>query len=525
MNYEQYYPTPPEIGERLAKMIELPQLPILEPSAGTGNLIQAFQKAHKYSHWDSRYSTNDFHCVEINPDRAATLKGNDFIVIWNDFLTFNPLMPYRTIIMNPPFHDGATHLYHALKILADGGKIACILNAETIRNPYTNERKALIQELETAEDYQVEYVQSAFADTDVEVALIHVKKKAATIKCATFENFKKSVVAEREQSDPQSLIRHGEVNALIDLYRAEVKTALALYDEMLNYNALTCGRDGYDRLFEIKLRSHGEGHSGIVKAVNYRYWYQLLHSQELDRLLTNDAQRDYSSKLREMEEYEFNERNILQLKADLTANLFGSIDAAIMKVWHNFTDRFALAEYSKNIHYYNGWKTNKAFKCNKKVIIPLYAFDTFGKEFRASKVQGQLSDIEKAMNYLDCGRMDGDSHSEQWEDMTTCLQRAQEQGFTKLMTKHFSVALYKKGTCHLTFKDETLLKKFNLYCGRKLNWLPDGYGFKAYSDLDDEERAVADSFEGRDSYEETYRNRQFYLQSNSSPLLLTASRP
>ena len=46
MNFEQYYPTLPEIGERLAKMIELPQPPILEPSTGTGNLIQAFMDAH-----------------------------------------------------------------------------------------------------------------------------------------------------------------------------------------------------------------------------------------------------------------------------------------------------------------------------------------------------------------------------------------------------------------------------------------------------------------------------------------------
>ncbi|MBQ3433667.1 MAG: DUF4942 domain-containing protein, partial [Selenomonadaceae bacterium] len=400
MNFEQYYPTLPEIGERLAKMIELPQPPILEPSTGTGNLIQAFMDAHS-TRW-GRYSTNDFHCVELNPERAAALKGNDFTVIWDDFLTFNPLLPYRTIIMNPPFHDGAKHLQHALNILADGGEIACILNAETIRNPYTNERRALIQELEDAEDYTVEYVQSAFVDTDVEVALIHVKKKAATIKCATFDNFKKSVVAEREQSDPQALIRHGEVNVLIDLYRAEVKAALTLYDEIQNYNALT-SKNAAEKVFEIKINSHERGHAGIVKKINYNYWFRLLHSKELDRLLTADAQRDYSSKLREMQEYEFNERNILQLKADLTKNLFGSIDAAIMKVWHNFTDRFALAEYSKNIHYYNGWKTNKAFKCNKKVIIPLYAFDTYWKEFRAHRVKDQLADIEKAMNYLDCG--------------------------------------------------------------------------------------------------------------------------
>ena len=519
MDFQQYYPTPAELGERLAKMIEKPQPPILEPSAGTGNLIQAFQKAHMYNRWDSRYSENDFHCVEINPERAAALKGNDFAVIWDDFLTFNPLMPYRTIIMNPPFHDGAKHLQHALNILADGGEIACILNAETIKNPYTNERRALIQELEAAEDYQVEYVQSAFEDTDVEVALIHVKKKPSTVRSATFEHFKRTVVAERRQTDPQALIHHGEVNALIDLYHAEVKTALALYDEIQNYNSLTGGKDGYERLFEIKLRSHGQGHSGIVKAINYNYWYRLLHSKELDRLLTSDACRDYSSKLREMEEYEFNERNILQLKADLTKNLFGSIDAAIMKVWHNFTDRFALAEYSKNIHYYNGWKTNKAFKCNRKVIIPLYAFSKLWNEWDVIGIKETLSDIEKAMNYLDCGRTEG-------SDMLERLTAAKEMGFHRnIVTKFFTVALYKKGTCHLTFNDEPLLKKFNLYCGKRLNMLPDDYGFKVYSELDDEERAVADSFEGRDSYEETCRNRQFYLQSNSSPLLLTASRP
>ena len=358
MDFQQYYPTPATLGEKLAQLFKHIVPPILEPSAGTGDLCKAVINAHRYNRWDPRYSENDFHCVELNPERAAILKGNDFKVVWNDFLTFNPLMPYQTIIMNPPFHDGAKHLQHAFNILADGGEIACILNAETIRNPYTNERKALIQELEAAEKYQVEYVQSAFEDTDVEVALIHVKKKAAQIKCATFDNFKKTVIAEREQSDPQALTRHGKIDALIDLYRAEVKTALALYDEIQNYNRLTGGRDGIERIFEIKLRSHGEGHSGIVKAINYNYWCRLLHSEELDRLLTSDACRDYSSKLRQMEEYEFNERNILQLKADLVKNLFGSIDAAIMKVWDNFTQRFSWnAEYSKNIHYYNGWKT------------------------------------------------------------------------------------------------------------------------------------------------------------------------
>ena len=495
MDY-QFYPTPESLGIKLAQLIKYPQPPILEPSAGTGDLIQAFGKAHnsRYRAWN--YSVGDLHCVELNPERAATLKGEGFKVVWDDFLTFNPLMPYQTIIMNPPFHDGAKHLLKALAILADGGEIACILNAETIRNPYTNERKALIQQLEDAENYQVEYVQSAFDDTDVEVALVYVKKKAAEIKSVTFENFKKSVVAEREQIDSQALSRYGEIDALIDRYRAEVKTALCLYDEIENYNSLCCHTD-YNEIFKIEVKGHGKGHIGIVKAINYNYWYRLLYSEEVERLLTGAARNQYSSKLREMEDYEFNERNILQLKADLAKNLFGTIDVAIMKVWDNFTRRFSWnAEYSKNIHYYNGWKTNNAFKCNKKVIIPLYAFDN---------IWGRL-----AVSTPNISR-------------STFLQTAREQGQTRgIDTKYFKVDIYKKNTAHLTFKDDNLLKKFNLYCGRKLNWLPDDYGYKPYEALSDEERAVADSFEGRDSYRKTYNNRSFFLQSDSNLLLLAS---
>lgn len=509
MDY-QYYPTPAEVGERLAKMIHAAQMPILEPSAGTGDLIQAFINAHKHGRWKPLYSAKDFHCVELDETRAAALKGKDFAVVWSDFLTFNPLMPYRTIIMNPPFKDGAKHLLKAINILGDGGEIACILNAETIRNPYSNERKALIRQLEEQEDYQVEFVQSAFEDTDVEVALIHIKKKTANVKCTTFENFKKSVVEEREEHDPHALARYGEIDALIDNYRAEVKAALRLFDEIRAFNQLSPGNE----VFELK--NHFQTHADLVKTVNGIYWSKLLFSEELSRLLTHEVRNAYTAKLHEMCEYEFNERNILQLKADLVSNLFENIDAAIMKIWTNFTSRFHWnAEYSKNIHYYNGWRTNNAFRCNKKIIIPLYAFGTWSKELELYHVREELADIEKVMNYLDCGRTED-------SDMADKLNVAQARGKNReIDTKFFTVDVFKKGTCHLKFKDMELLKKFNLYCGKRLNWLPDDYGRKPYESLDDEERAVADSFEGRDSYNETYHNQQFYLPSGNL-LMLTA---
>ena len=513
MEKRQYYPTPPEVAKKVAEFIKKAITPILEPSAGTGDLAEGFIKAQRHY---NRYSEKDFHCVEIDRNRAATLKGKGFKVIWDDFMTFNPLMPYQTIIMNPPFHSGAKHLLKALNILADGGKIACILNVETIKNPFSNERKVLIRQLEEMEEYKVEFLESAFENTDVEIAIVYAKKKAASENCVTFDNFKKSIVEERQEHGDFSVTRYGEINLLIDEYRAEVKTALNLYDEIQNYNKVSRHAE-YSEVFELKIK-HGyeRGYAGIVKAINYNYWRALLFSQELNRLLTSDATTAYTDKLREMADFEFNERNILQLKEDLCKSLLGNIDKAIMKVWDNFTSRFNWSEYSKNIHYYNGWKTNKAFKCNKKIILPLNAFDSWSKRLKIYQIDGVLSDIEKAMNYLDCGRTED-------SDMSNKLNVAKERGInTNIDTKYFTVNLYKKGTAHLTFKDLDLLKKFNLYCGKKLNWLPDDYGRKAYSDLTEEEKAIADSFEGKESYQDTFKNQQFYLPQENSMLMLTA---
>ena len=520
MDFTQYYPTPPELAKKLVSLIsEKVRGLVLEPSAGKGNLAEALIK--RGNGWYD-FKQGNIHCIEISPQRAAILRDKGYRVVWDDFLTFEPLTPYSVILMNPPF-DGAKHLLKALKILAPGGEIACILNAETIRNPYTNERRDLINRLEEMEDYTVDFMQDTFVDadvkTDVEIALIHVKKKAAFERCITFEGFKKSVVEER-QNEITQLARFGEENGLIDNYRAEVQAALKLYDEIQNFNSVSLHQGRDNAVFDIRI-NYGNKRADIVRAINRNYWTDYLYSKELSRLLTADAQRSYASRIYEMADFEFNERNILQLKMDLTKNLLENFDAAIMKVWETFTSRFAYTDYSKNIHYYNGWITNKAYKINRKVIIPLNAFDIYDGHFRSHQVSGELSDIEKTMNYLDCGRTDGG-------DMLDKLAFAQQYGLNRnIDTKYFTVTLYKKGTAHLTFKDETLLKKFNLYCGKRFNWLPDDYGRKRYEDLDAKEKAVADSFEGKDSYQETFTNQDFYqvsaAQLNSTNLrMLTA---
>ena len=69
-----------------------------------------------------------------------------------------------------------------------------------------------------------------------------------------------------------------------------------------------------------------------------------------------------------------------------------------------------------------------------------------------------------------------------------------------------------KGTCHIEFKDEELLKKFNIFAARQNNWLPQEYGRKHYQQMTPEEKETIDSFEGGESsYESTMLNADYFI--------------
>ena len=207
---DQFYPTPDSVaGKMLAgldwNMIES----VLEPSAGKGNLVLAVIKAN----WAATRRNRDrikIDCIEIDPYLRAILKANadsewargmrereraldsmlsvsrseaenkemwalrekismldysEVHVIHDNFLTYRGTRRYGLILMNPPFADGDLHLLKALELQKNGGAIVCLLNAETIRNPHTNTRKALMRELDN-HCAQVTYLKDAFKDAE-----------------------------------------------------------------------------------------------------------------------------------------------------------------------------------------------------------------------------------------------------------------------------------------------------------------------------------------------------------------------
>ena len=161
------YPTPKELANRMLSKVNWRDVKnILEPSAGLGHLVEATKD---YAHRHTNYNIS---CIEIDNKCRNVLIGNNYNVIDSDFLAYNGLEQFDLIVANFPFSNGDLHLHKAIDILFSG-QIVCLINAETIKNPFSNNRKSLIQKLNKL-NASIEYIQNAFLDaerkTGVEVA-------------------------------------------------------------------------------------------------------------------------------------------------------------------------------------------------------------------------------------------------------------------------------------------------------------------------------------------------------------------
>lgn len=526
-----FYPTPDNLAWDMAHSIEdytahgyraAYPAPILEPSAGDGALARAIHMAAGIYH-DSKTGELcrdsvekakqfDLDCVELSSDFRAKLKKDGYKVVHDNFLTFRPTTKYAAIIMNPPFSEGAKHLIKALDIMQDGGKVRCLLNAETLRNPCTNERKELAARLE-ALHATVKYYPDAFKNARraarVEVALVSVdipeREPVSRIRLDL-----KNETAERLKENPEfaALVSSDPITAAIERYNAAAEGLRRLYEEYAGIKSLFSTASAGQK--ETPVTAFTKPYNEAIKDLRGMYWKQLFEMPQLFDAMTYEMQQDYHKRLKELEGYDFSAYNILTVREEISRNLLASIDHEIIKLFDDWTNLHYNSEYSKNVHYYNGWCTNSAYKIGAKVIFRCNAFDTWGGDFCPRyDVQSKLAQIERVLHFLDTNGAPYNG-----DELRQALKAAQDAGQTqKIKLHYFNVTFYKKGTAHIEFTNTDVLKSFNLYAGQRKGWLPPTYGKKSYHDMAAADRRVVDSFEGEASYTDTLTRHLIPTQS------------
>lgn len=525
-----FYPTPGHLVRKMIEKINFHYVDtMLEPSAGKGDLalpvIQAWRKS--VNDWDNRKSP-DMDCIEIDPNLRAILKDKGLRVVHDDFLTYQTMKRYSLIVMNPPFEDAARHILKAISLLKPEGQLVALCNAETLRNPCTNVRGMLVGMLDGA---NIEYLEGEFLDaerkTDVCTALISYKAPAADLEDSLIlESLRpghKYVDMTPEES--AALTKADFVDAIVDRYNYEVESGIRLIREFRAVSHMISDTKGNRTAYMSLTMGQNEATSenAWVKAVRHKYWSMLFESPQFVDQLTTNLRTNLFNRVSELENYEFSYYNIKEIMIQMNAHVTEGVESTIMELFDDWTRKWHWDENAQNRHYFNGWRTNDAFAVNKKVIIPLRAYDCWGSkyapEFRAYNVREKLQDIEKVFNYLDGGRTPE-------KDLRSILEEVQNTGnASKVDSKYFYLTFYKKGTCHVEFKNMDLLAKFNIFAARGKNWLPPSFGKKKYQDLSQEEKRTVDSFMGDKTgkkYDAVCDHADYFLQTGSDTLNLTA---
>lgn len=526
-NNKNLYPTPDWLIDKMLSKVELRGIRnVLEPSAGMGNIIKRVEdtlgkRGMEYCNIDA---------IEI--DRAnlvPILKENNIKVVHDDFLTFESAKAYGLIIMNPPFDNGVKHLLKAIELQEkNGGEVVCLLNANTITNTYSNDRKHLEMLIEKY-NASVEYIDNAFTDADrktnVKTALIHLKidKKAED---SIIINHLKKEEEYKQQVHEQTQIVHGDfLQQIVAKYNFEVNAGVKLineYEKLAPLLSIEFDKESpilelivYDEKYS---KDYDSLINRFIKKTRYKFWRTLFSSKEFSNLLTNDLRDKYSRKMEELQEYDFSLYNIDQIKLDIQMMLSESLENTIYSLFEDLTKYAHWHGYEGNIHYYNGWRTNKAEKINdKRNILPWSAYGFWGDRFDPSyySYADKIKDIHKVFTYLDNGQtMTND-------DILETLKKASNEGQTKnIDLEYFSITCYSK-TTHFTWKRKDLVQKLNILGSKHKSWLPPDYGQKPYSSMTQEEKDVIDSFQGAEEYNKVMKDRQFYLNIGSNLLAIT----
>lgn len=462
-----FFPTPtPVIDKMIAPILReygslryRTGLQILEPSAGKGDILDRLiiHGAEK----------DQMFAIEKNDELRLILSGKGYRVIDTDFLSYADRYAFDLILMNPPFDDGASHLLKAWEILRNG-RIVCLLNAETVRNPHTKERQVLKTLIDAFGE--TEFIGQAFKQserpTDVEVVIVRLCKETnETAFDGAGMDFDAKVSEESFSANP--LAHHDILQSLVAQYNC---AAITLQEQhRLETRFVFYTRDILSVYDVPKVTPLNER----LAKLKQQFWQYVFNKTKIGQRMTSNFRVKFETFTQQTAQLAFTEANILRVLEMFFTNHDQIIKDCILAVFDTAT-----AYHEKNQVHTEGWKTNKSWKLNKRVIMPNGVeyeprWDGWSLPWRREDF---FNDIDKALCFI-AGKKFEDIRAVRVaiDEHLRSIGRngaAYDDGFE---SEFFRVRVFKKGTVHLDFKDLDLLAKFNIAAAEGKGWLGAGY--------------------------------------------------
>lgn len=454
---EEFYPTPKEVIDRMMMGVNVSGKVVLEPSAGTGNIVD----------WLKEAGARDVLACEINQDlqRVVSRKCN---LICDDFLklTTEEISHIDMIVMNPPFSNAAHHILHAFEIAPSGCEIIAICNSQTIENSYSMERKRLAEIIEFnggTEDLE-QCFKNAARPTDVWVTLVKLYKPGEGNH--EFDGYLFSDEEEEEYNGSEGLMPYNVIRDVVNRYIMAVSKFDAVMAASQEINDLTSLIGGCSIKFGA-YRSNKNFHSTVTremfkKQLQKESWGFIFNKLNMSKFVTSKVRETINNFVEQQQNVPFTMRNIYTMLDMIVKTQGNRMNQSLVEAFELICSFSA-----ENSTAGETWKTNANYMVNRKFIVPyMCSYDSrWAKEYIDISWGGnvnKMTDLITALNYI--------SGIQREDSLYDFLRQNNIPWGEWVEWGYFRIKGFKKGTMHFEFIDEKLWMDFNQRVAKIKGW-------------------------------------------------------
>lgn len=479
-----FYPTPVEVIEQMMMGEDIIGKTILEPSAGSGNIVD----------WLKNNGAGEVIACENDHTLLKILRGKCDILA-EDFLTVTSeqVSHIDYIVMNPPFSQDARHILHAFDIAPAGCTIIALCNSSSVNPGYrdTKEEQRLQEAIDLygQSDYLGECFSSAERRTNVHVAVVKLYKPGEG--ASEFDGYFFSAVDEDQANveGKEGIMQYNLVRELVGRY----VTAVKLFDETLAAaqkinEAARCPEAGEYDYIPIKFTTvSSDGHSKEVshqqykKALQKYYWRIIFKKLHMEKYATKQLREQINKFIETQIHVPFTMHNIYRV-IDMVIQTNGQRMNKAMEEAFDLICSLSAENSTAGEH----WKTNANYMVNRKFIVNYmcegynsYGTDKYGRSCKQAyptlyfgyhdSHRSDLEDVCKALCHLTGRNYDNIEPLANHGARSSWSNDGEEWG-QWFVWGFFRCKAFKKGTMHFEFLDEDVWFKFNYEVAKLKGW-------------------------------------------------------
>lgn len=474
-----FFPTPRAIARQMLAKVSKDAVNFLEPSAGKGDIAEVLRGEESQGYYGSRGTWGSSHqhkvdCIEASPDLAKILQGKGFPVVGYDWLTFGGVCYYDAILANPPFSAGAEHLLRMWDFMHDG-EIVCLLNEETLSNPYTAERQRLAAII--AEHGSVERLGDCFSraerKTGVNVVMVYLRKKSADDRIEAWAMGTPEKPVDEEIGSPENLLAIRDELGNMEHYYNEATTHMLKAFQHLRKAALWMDANGvhvhsedYRTIAAMGLGNINAAHAEFARKHRRDAWMQVFQKMQFRKWLDKKQTEQFVRDIETNSNIPFTADNIKGTLENVFLQRGKLFEMSVANVFDELTRYF-----KGNANHEEGWKSNDNHKVNLKLVFPYGCeFCSIMKNFRL-RWSGSSIDIYNDLDRVLCV-LDGENFETVGtiaKTLENAFNRSKEPGICE--SRYFEIRYFKKGTIHLKWKRKDLWEAFNVKAAAGKKWL------------------------------------------------------